>query len=63
MKRKGYYSPPLRRELVTRLYHMARELQIPMTALNDRIVQEALDQMMATPFHTPQTKAPAAIAV
>jgi len=63
MKRKGYHSPPLRRELVTRLYHMARELQIPMTALNDRIVQEALDQMMAAPFHTPQTKAPAAIAV
>ena len=63
MKRKGYYSPPLRRDLVTRLYHMARELKIPMTALNDRIVQEALDQMMAAPFHTPQTKAPAAIAV
>jgi len=62
MKRKGYYSPPLRRELVTRLYYMARELQIPMTVLNDRIVQDALDRMMLVPFHNPQRKAPAAVA-
>ena len=54
MKRKGYYSPALRRELVTRLYHTARELQIPMTVLNDRIVQEALDRMVPVPFPSQQ---------
>jgi hypothetical protein len=59
MKRKGYYSPALRRELVTRLYHTARELRIPMTVLNDQIVQEALDRMEASRFpdslHTTKT--------
>jgi hypothetical protein len=54
MKRKGYYSPALRRELVTRLYHTARELRIPMTVLNDRIVQEALDRMVSVPFPSKQ---------
>jgi len=54
MKRKGYYSPALRRELVTRLYHTARELWIPMTVLNDRIVEEALDRMVSVPFPSQQ---------
>lgn len=42
MERKGYYSPALRRDLVTRLYHTARELRVPMTVLNDRLVEDAL---------------------
>jgi hypothetical protein len=50
MKRKGYYSPALRRELVSRLYHKAQQLQVPMTVLNDQIVQEALDRMEASRF-------------
>jgi len=54
MKRKGYYSPPLQRELVTRLYYMAKELQVPMTVLNDRIVQEALERMVSVPFNPPR---------
>ena len=62
MKRKGYYSPALRRELVTRLYHTARELRIPMTVLNDRIVQEALDRMVPVPFPSQQASTAAVAA-
>lgn len=52
MQRKGYYSPALRRDLVTRLYHTARELRVPMTVLNDRLVENALNQITVrrTPF-------------
>ena len=59
MKRKGYYLPALRRELVSRLYHKAKQLHVPMTVLNDQIVQEALDRMEASRFpdslHTTKT--------
>ena len=48
--RKGYYSPILRRDLVSRLYFRARELGVPMTVLNDRIVEEALMCEAAIPF-------------
>ena len=41
MDRKGY-SPPLRRDLVKKLYHTAKELQVPMTVLNDRLIEDAL---------------------
>jgi hypothetical protein len=51
--RKGYYSPALRRDLVTRLYHTARELRVPMTVLNDRLVENALNQI--TVRRTPVT--------
>jgi hypothetical protein len=56
MKRKGYYSPPLQRDLVTRLYHTARDLRMPMTVLNDRIVQEALDRMETACFTQSRNK-------
>ena len=52
--RKGYYSPVLRRDLVSRLYFRARELGVPMTVLNDRIVEEALKIATTVPF-SPQT--------
>jgi len=62
MKRKGYYSPPLRRDLVTRLYHSARNLRIPMTVLNDRIVREALDRLEAMSSTHPQNETQAVAA-
>jgi hypothetical protein len=48
--RKGYYSPALRRDLVRRLYFRARELGVPMTVLNDRIVEAALKCAATIPF-------------
>ena len=42
MPRKGYYSPPLRRDLVKRLYFAARDLRVPMTVLNDRLMEDSL---------------------
>ena len=45
MERKGYYSPVLRRDLVTRLYHTAHELRVPMTVLNDRLVEDSLNRI------------------
>ena len=62
MKRKGYYSPPLERELVTRLYHKARELRIPMTVLNNRIVLEALERMEPDTFPEPREETQAVAA-
>jgi len=45
MKRKGYYSPVLRRDLVTRLYFAAKKAKVAMTTLNDQVVEAALNQM------------------
>ena len=45
MSRKGYYSPGLRRDLVKRLYFAAKDLRIPMTTLNDRLVEESLNRL------------------
>lgn len=45
MPHKGYYSPALRRDLVKRLYFAAKDLRIPMTALNDRLVEESLNRL------------------
>ena len=39
------YSPPLRRDLVKKLYHAAKELQVPMTVLNDRLIEDALKRI------------------
>jgi hypothetical protein len=45
MQRRGYYSPVLRRDLVTRLYFAAKEARLPMTRLQDRLVEDALDRI------------------
>jgi hypothetical protein len=45
MKRTGYYSPVLRRDLVTRLYFAAKKAKVPMTTFNDQVVEAALNQM------------------
>ena len=53
MQRKGYYSPALRRDLVTRLYYAAKEARLPMTKLQDRLVEDALNRI--TVRRTPVT--------
>ena len=52
MIRKGYYSPPLRRDLVKRLYFAAKDLRIPMTVLNDRLIEESLSRICEDPPKT-----------
>jgi hypothetical protein len=42
MPRANWYSPQLRRDLVTRLDFRARAEGIPMTRLADRLIDEAL---------------------
>ena len=42
MPRAKWYSPQLRRDLVTRLYFRAQAEGIPMTRLADRLIGEAL---------------------
>ena len=49
MPRKGYYSPPLRRDLVKRLYFAAKDLRVPMTVLNDRLMEESLSRICEAP--------------
>jgi hypothetical protein len=41
------YSPPLRRDLVKKLYHAAKKLEVPMTVLNDRLIEDALKRISA----------------
>ena len=45
MPRKGYYSPALRRDLVKRLYFAAKDMRIPMTVLNDRLIEASLNRI------------------
>jgi hypothetical protein len=45
MPREGYYSPVLRRDLVTRLYYAAKEARLPMTKLQDRLIEDALNRI------------------
>jgi hypothetical protein len=42
MPRAKWYSPQLRRDLVTKLYFRAHAEGIPMTRLADRSIEEAL---------------------
>jgi len=49
MPRKGYYSPALRRDLVKRLYFAARDMRVPMTVLNDRLMETSLNRICEEP--------------
>jgi hypothetical protein len=49
MARRGYYSPALLRDLVKRLYFAAKDLRVPMTVLNDRLVESALSRICEDP--------------
>lgn len=44
MKRTGY-TPPLRRDLVKRLYFAAKDAGLPMTVVHDRLMERALNQI------------------
>jgi hypothetical protein len=57
MQRKGYYSPVLRRDLVTRLYFAAKEARLPMTRLHDRLVEDALNRISTRKTPTVQEQA------
>jgi hypothetical protein len=45
MERKGYYSPPLRRQVVSRMYHEAKSRGLSMVCLNDMIVEDGLNRL------------------
>ena len=47
MSQVQYYSPRIRRDLVTKLYWKAQSLEIPMTKLVDHIVAEGLGNYRA----------------
>ena len=40
-----YYSPRLRRDLITPLYHEAKRQRIPMTELASRFVEDGLNRL------------------
>ncbi len=42
MAQAKWYSPQLRRDLVSRLYHRAKAEKLPMTRLANRLIDEAL---------------------
>ncbi len=43
MPKFRHYSPQLSRELVRRLYYEAKQEQVPMTVLANKLLQQALD--------------------
>ena len=43
-----WYSPQLRRDLVSSLYHRAKAEGMPMTRLANRLIDEALTRQPAT---------------
>ena len=47
MARAKWYSPQLRRDLVSRLYHRARAEKLPMTRLANRLIDDALERLSA----------------
>ena len=53
MARKGYYSPALRRDLVKRLYFAAKDMRVPMTVLNDRLIEASLNRICEDPSVIP----------
>ena len=46
MARAKYYSPRLKRDLISPLFHAAKSQGIPMTALASRLVAEGLSRMV-----------------
>jgi hypothetical protein len=54
MSQARYYSPKIRRDLVTKPYSKAQSLQIPMTQRVDWIVAEGISQYGAKCSHDKQ---------
>jgi hypothetical protein len=46
MPRATHYSPQIRRDLITKLYHRAKAEDIPMTKLTNRLLDEALNNIV-----------------
>ncbi len=44
---KGKYTPQLKPELITQLYHVARKFEMPMTKILNLIVATALEELEA----------------
>jgi len=42
---RDYYSPPIRRDLVAKLYWKRKQMKIPMTNLINLIVEDWFDRM------------------
>ena len=50
MPRPRHYSPAIRRDLVTKLYYRAKAERIPMTKLTNRLLDEAMTNVV--PFES-----------
>jgi hypothetical protein len=50
MPRPRHYSPVIRRDLVTKLYFRAKAERIPMTKLTNRLLNEAMTNVV--PFES-----------
>jgi hypothetical protein len=50
MPRPRHYSPVIRRDLVTKLYFRAKAERIPMTKLVNRLIDEAMTNVV--PFNS-----------
>lgn len=46
MPRPRHYSPVIRRDLVTKLYYRAKQERIPMTKLVNRLIDEAITNVV-----------------
>ena len=46
MPRATHYSPQIRRDLITKLYHRAKAERTPMTKLTNRLLDEALTNIV-----------------
>ena len=46
MPRPKHYSPRIRRDLVSQLYHRAKAERIPMTTLTNRLLDEAMTNIV-----------------
>lgn len=47
MARPSHYSPLIRRDLVTKLYFRAKAERIPMTKLVNRLIDEAMTNVIS----------------
>jgi hypothetical protein len=53
---RGHYSPKLSRPLVSKLYHAAKERNVPMTVLADEIMSAGLGMKQPEPVASVQEK-------
>jgi hypothetical protein len=56
MSQAKYYSPKIRRDLVSKLYWEAQSFDVPMTQLVDRIIAEGLGRYRTTRSNKGQSR-------